>query len=107
MSSINDNKLDKFWQERLRPVARTLKASGAELLDTKTSGSSWNKIHADVPELSDLSPGVFEEKFRARLESEGFKELADIIPDMMELATELRPSGDTDEEVDEFVYVMH
>ncbi|HIL80547.1 MAG TPA: hypothetical protein EYG54_04695 [Myxococcales bacterium] len=103
----NDKKLAKFWSDLLLPAAKKLKRRGAELLDTATSGSSWSKPPSDVPELSELSPAALADHLQARLEAEGLSELAEIVPNMMELADELRPSAQTDEEVNPFVYVMH
>ncbi len=105
--SSTDDKLAKFWRELLKPTAERLTARGANLLDTGISGTSWSDPPSDVPELGELSPAQLEDQLRARFESAGLKELADIVPDLMRLATELRPSEDTDEEVDPFVYVMH
>lgn len=106
-NSKMDKKLAKFWCDKLLPAAAKLKARGVELLDTETSGSSWSKPAIDVPELSDLSPAALGKQLQARFEAEGLSEIAELIPELMELASALRPSADTDEEVDPFVYVMH
>ena len=102
-----EKKLAKFWRDRLAPAAKKLKSRGKELLDVETSGSSWKVPASDVPELSDLSPATLEEQLRTRFQVEGLEELADIIPELMKLADDIRPSGETDEEIDPFVYVMH
>ena len=107
MSSTDDDKLAKFWRDKLSPVAERLKARAAELLDEEKSGSTWSEPPRDVPELSELSPAALETELHARFEAAGMQELADIVPDLMKLAAELRPSDEADAEVDPFVYVMH
>ena len=100
-------KLAKFWRDRLSPAAERLKSRGKELLDVEISGSSWKVPASDIPELSDLSSSTLGEQLRARFVADGLEELADLMPDLMKLADEIRPTGETGEEIDPFVYVMH
>lgn len=107
MNSTDRRKLSKFWRKRFGPAAEQLSARGASLLDAEASGSSWSEPPGDVPELTELSPEDLERELIARLEAEGLEELAELIPDLMRLAAELRPSLESQDELDPYVYVMH
>jgi hypothetical protein len=107
MSSTDEKRLAKFWRDHLAPAAARLAARGAEPLDRGSSGSSWSDPPRDVPDLAELPVAELEALLTARLESAGLQELADIVPELMRLAAQLRPSHETAEEIDPFVYVMH
>lgn len=104
MSSTDDERIARFFDEILAPAARRCRAP---LLDAGKSGSSWQSPPGDVPDLGELSPDSLGEALQARLVAEGFPELAELVPELMRLAEALRPSGQVDDEVDPFVYVMH
>jgi len=107
MNSTDRRRLSKFWRKRFGPAAARLSARGASLLDEQASGSSWSEPAADVPELTELSPGDLEAQLIARLEAQDLAELAELIPDLMRLAAQLRPSLESEDELDPYVYVMH
>ena len=107
MNSTDEKRLREFWRKRLNPAARSLAARGVELLDQGASGSSWNEPPREVPDLEELSCAELEGLLIARFESSGLHELSELVPDLMRLAAELRPSHESEDELDPFVYVMH
>ncbi len=107
MNLTNTKKLEKFWEEQLGPALENLQLRQKDLLDYQKTGSSWEKPADEIPDLCELSQSQIENELKTRFNADQLFELAEIVPDLMKLAREIRPTNDQAKELDEFVYVMY
>jgi len=107
MNSIEDKKIEEFWRRHLAPLAEKVNNSKIKLIDDAKSGSSWTEPDKFALDFETLTIDTIAEKLQERFKNADLDELASLVPELIKLAEELKPSASDDQEIDPYVYVMH
>ena len=109
MSSTDEQKLRKFFRERLAPAGQAMRERGVELfpLGPDDAADSWWEPAPDGPEFVELAPEEIAPALAERWRDRGLSELVELAEPLMELAKELEIDEEPSGEVSPFVYVMY
>ena len=109
MSSTDEDKLRRFFREKLAPAARRLRERGVDLFPTgpDPDAESWWEPGPTEEEFVELTPEQIEAALAARWQEAELPELAELAGPLMELARELEITEEPSSEVSPFVYVMY
>lgn len=106
MSSTED-KLERFYAERLAPAAAHLRARGVSFYSLAADGSEdWYHPPPDVPALVSLDSATFAELLAEHWSREGYDELVALAEPLSRLADELELESEQGDDVSPFTYVM-
>ncbi|MBK7949410.1 MAG: hypothetical protein IPK00_11890 [Deltaproteobacteria bacterium] len=110
MSSTDAARLRRFYVERLEPAARRLRERGVEFfpLGPDPSAKTWYVAPPTGPDFSSLDDeAACGEALREAWTSQGYPELAELVPELMAIARELEVVEEETADISPFVYVMY
>ena len=110
MSSTDEQRLRRFFAERLVPAAETLRRRGVQLfpLGPEPDAESWY-VEGPGPERDfvELPEDGLEDALRALFRERGLPELEALAPALMELSGALEIAAEETPDISPFVYVMY
>jgi hypothetical protein len=109
MSSTDEDKLRRFFREKLAPVAQKLRERGVDLfpMGPDPDSESWWEPGPTEEPFVELAPEEVEAALAARWQAADLPELVALAGPLMELARELEITEEPSSEVSPFVYVMY
>ena len=109
MSSTDDERLRRFYVERLEPAARRLRERGIEFfpLGPDTAAPTYYAPAPTGPDFATLEEEDCGPVLREMWRAQGLPEIAELADEMMTLAQELEVVGEETADISPFVYVMY
>lgn len=110
MSSTDDARLRRFYVDRLEPAARRLWERGVAFfpLGPDPTETTYYVAPPTGPDFSTLDDeSGCGEALRQMWSSEGYPELAELVPELMAIARELEVVEEEMTDISPFVYVMY
>lgn len=110
MSSTDDARLRRFYVERLEPAARRLRERGVAFfpLGPDPSETTYYVAPPTGPDFFPLDDeATCGEALRQTWSSQGYPELAELVPELMAIARELELVEEETADISPFVYVMY
>ena len=110
MSSTDDERLRRFYVERLEPAARRLRERGVEFfpLGPDSTAATWYVVPPAGPDFISLDDeAACAATLTGMWSAQGLPELAELVPHLMALARELEVVEEETTDISPFVYVMY
>ncbi|MFO0691360.1 MAG: hypothetical protein U0900_21865 [Myxococcota bacterium] len=110
MSSTDDDRLRRFYVDRLEPAARRLRERGVAFfpLGPDAGAASYYAPPPTGPDFASLDDAAaWGEALRALWSAQGLPELAELVPELMAIAGELDVAEEETADISPFVYVMY
>ena len=112
-SGSAEERLRRFFEERLTPAAESLRQRGVRFFDGATTpdsvadGTSWWQPAPGWPDLSELDPENWVDDLVELWRGQGLDELVALAPEFAELASELELGEESEADLSPFLYVMY
>jgi hypothetical protein len=109
MSSTDDARLQRFYDEHLVPAARRLRERGVRFfpLGPEPEAETWYEAPPGGDDFFTLDEAECGDVLRNMWQETGLPELALLVDGLMELSRELEVAEEETPDISPFVYVMY
>lgn len=109
MSSTDETRLGKFFDQRLAPAAKRMRERGVEFFPfgPDANATTYFRPAPAEPDFATLEESEWGPALSNRWRAEGLPELVELVDGLTKLADELAVAEEETADISPFVYVMY